>query len=130
VAATVAVPLMLYLLHFSSPLGDPSRPRMSARHYLGWAPDTDWRARISLHHAGHGAAITRAAVAAGIDLQLVRLWPDEDRTTERRLKRAGHFADRHCPRCQAQVSAVALGSASVLVARRRLRSSSSPQREL
>ena len=70
---------MIYLLHFTAPLGDPSRPRMSARHYLRWAPEADWQDRIDAHRAGRGAAITRAAVAAGIELELVRTWPGEDR---------------------------------------------------
>ena len=92
---------MIYLLCFSAPLGDPSRAHMSARHYLGWATEEDWRDRIAAHLAGRGAAITRAAVAQGIELRIARLWPGEDRTRERRLKRAGHFADRLCPECRA-----------------------------
>jgi hypothetical protein len=77
------VPGTLYLLHFSRPLGDPKRPRMAARHYLGWTNGVAVDQRLADHRAGRGAAITRAAVGRGI---------------ERRAKRSGNFA-RRCPTC-------------------------------
>jgi hypothetical protein len=91
------VPGTLYLLHFSRPLGDPKRPRMAARHYLGWTNGVAVDQRLADHRAGRGAAITRAAVGRGIELQLVATWPGT-RNDERRAKRSGNFA-RRCPTC-------------------------------
>lgn len=89
------VPGTLYLLHFSSPLGDPGRPRMSARHYLGWAADLD--TRLAEHRNGAGARITAAAVRAGIELTCTWTAPGT-KNDERRLKRNGHH-ERRCPAC-------------------------------
>ncbi len=91
---------MLYLLHFDAPLGDSSRPHMSAQHYLGFADDV--AARIAEHQAGRGAAITAACVARGIGLRHVATF-DGDRTAERRAKRNGHF-ERRCPVCKGAVA--------------------------
>lgn len=91
-------PGVIYLLHFSRPLGDPSRPRMSARHYLGWSTDDAVVRRIREHREGRGAAITRAAVAAGIELSVVAVIHGT-RNDERRLKIRGHH-DRRCVLCQ------------------------------
>lgn len=89
---------MIYLLHFTEPLGDPTRPRMSAAHYLGWAADGALEDRLAEHLSGRGAKITRAAHARGIALIVARTW-DGDRNEERRLKKTGHFADRLCVLC-------------------------------
>lgn len=89
---------MIYLLHFSEPLGDPGRPRMSAQHYVGFARDErDVAARLAEHRAGRGARITAAVVARGGSLRLARRLPGT-RADERRIKRRGHFA-RYCPIC-------------------------------
>ena len=88
---------MIYLLHFSAPLGDPDRPHMSASHYLGYAEDVD--RRLELHRSGKGPSITAAAVARGIELLHVWTRPG-GREDERRYKRAGHFADRLCDICR------------------------------
>lgn len=86
---------MVYLLRFTRPLGDPSRPGCHARYYLGWCPDGPGRSlyalfeRIAEHRAGRGAAITAAAVAVGAQLQLVRTWPGADRARERAMKKNG-----------------------------------------
>lgn len=90
----------LYLLHFDRALGDPSRPRMSARHYLGYTGRADLEARLAEHAAGAGARITAALVAGGGTFALA--WSRAGtRTQERALKRSGHFADRLCPICKA-----------------------------
>lgn len=55
---------VVYLLHFSRPLGNPANTRAMAQHYTGWAADLD--RRLGDHQAGRGAALTRAAVEQGI----------------------------------------------------------------
>jgi hypothetical protein len=86
----------LYLFHFSRPLGNPANRRAQASHYLGWALDA--RERIDLHLAGRGAAITRAAIAAGIDLTPHILGPavkDVEYIVKRSLKKTHCL----CPDC-------------------------------
>jgi hypothetical protein len=85
----------IYLLHFARPVGNPENPRGQARHYLGWALDPEARERQ--HRAGCGAALTRAAVAAGIDWELFIL-AEGDRYLERHLKNL-HAGPRLCPIC-------------------------------
>jgi len=88
--------MTLYLLHFSEPLGDTSRPRMHASHYLGFAESPeDAIDRVDKHRKGQGASITKAAVRRGIRLILVGIWPGSQKD-ERRLKTRGHHADRCC----------------------------------
>ena len=94
--------MALYLLHFSSPLGDPTRRGASASHYLGWAPDGHVLERVREHQTGKGAKITCAAVARGINLLLVAV-AEGDRNEERRRKNAGHH-ERHCPVCNPKVT--------------------------
>jgi predicted GIY-YIG superfamily endonuclease len=89
---------MVYLLHFAG--GALARKGTSgARHYLGYCLDGEVERRLRQHNAGSGARITAAAVAAGLTLVLVRTWPG-DRKRERSLKRARHFAERHCKICR------------------------------
>lgn len=86
------IPGTLYLLHFTRPVGNINRPRMHASHYLGWTGQVDVEQRVAQHRAGKGAAITKAAVAKGADLILVKTWPGT-RNDERQLKQHGHFSD-------------------------------------
>jgi hypothetical protein len=89
---------MVYLLHFAG--GALARKGTSgARHYLGYCLDGEVQRRLHQHLAGTGARITAAAVAAGLTLVLVKTWPG-DRKRERSLKRARHFAERHCKICR------------------------------
>jgi hypothetical protein len=95
-----------YLLHFSRPLAH-------AAHYLGYSDDIAARLRVHLdvrlceRHGYHdqawhkGSPLVCAAVRAGIGVELVRLWPDQDRAFERRLHH--RHGSRLCPeaRCQA-----------------------------
>jgi hypothetical protein len=95
-----------YLLHFSAPLAH-------AAHYVGYRDDIAARLQTHLdvhrcrrdgHHdqAWHrGSPLVCAAVRAGIWVELVRLWPDQDRAFERRLHH--RHGSRLCPeaRCQA-----------------------------
>lgn len=91
----IDTPGTLYLLHFSGPLGDTSRPRM--RHYVGWCRENELERRLAEHRAGTGAKITRAAVNRGLELLLASTSPGTPRD-ERTRKRRGHHADA-CPLC-------------------------------
>jgi predicted GIY-YIG superfamily endonuclease len=71
------------------------RPIFRAQHYLGWALDVD--ARVAIHQRGRGARLVRQALAAGISVELVRIWPEADQKRERSLKRGG--LKRYCPSC-------------------------------
>jgi hypothetical protein len=87
----------VYLLHFSAPVGNTASRTGYARHYTGWSAFLDFR--LELHRAGRsGVPLVRAAVAAGITLELARIWPDVTRARERQLKRQGSAA-RYCPLC-------------------------------
>lgn len=79
-----------YLLHFDRKLSH-------AQHYLGYA-DRKLENRIKQHRTGKGASLTRAAVEAGITLNLVRTWEGGDRTLERQLKRRKN-SPKLCPIC-------------------------------
>lgn len=83
-------PVDLYLLHFSRPLAH-------AQHYLGVAKNGIER-RVEEHQRGAGAKITRAAVAAGIELTLVKTWLQVPRDKERRLKQ--RTLRPHCSICK------------------------------
>ncbi|HEY9826950.1 MAG TPA: GIY-YIG nuclease family protein [Stenomitos sp.] len=80
----------VYLLHFNPPLHH-------ARHYIGFAK-TSVERRIRQHQQGTGAALTKAAIAAGIQLELARIW-EGNRSLERQLKNLKN-APRLCPICQ------------------------------
>lgn len=79
----------VYLLHFDRPLGH-------ARHYIGWALDV--HARVDTHLAGKGSKLVRAAVAAGIHVELVRVWENKGQAFEHQLKK-GRCGPRFCPVC-------------------------------
>lgn len=83
----------VYLLHFDQPLGNNVH---HAQHYIGWAADL--AARMAQHRNGTGAAITRAAIERGIAFDVVRVWPDRDRSFERALKRQKR-GPKLCPIC-------------------------------
>ena len=82
--------MAVYLLHLSQPMSH-------ARHYIGWANDLD--ARIAHHRDGTGARFTQVAVQRGIELLLARVWPDQDKAFERRLKNYKH-PTTFCPMCR------------------------------
>lgn len=58
----------VYLLHFDRPIGNAANRRAQASHYVGWALDVE--ERLDQHEKGQGAALTRAAVAAGVTWQV------------------------------------------------------------
>jgi hypothetical protein len=78
-------------LHFDKPLGH-------AAHYLGFCQSEALiPKRIEHHRRGNGARLMAAVVEAGIDFELVRVWPEGSRAEERRLK--AHGKARYCPVC-------------------------------
>ena len=86
---------MLYLIHFDTPY-------KHARHYLGFVRRVaDLDARIERHRNGTGARLMEVIKSAGISWQVVRTWPEGDRTKERQMKNRGHLPD-YCPVCRAQ----------------------------
>jgi predicted GIY-YIG superfamily endonuclease len=80
----------VYLIHFHT------RYR-HAGHYTGWAANV--ARRVEEHRAGKGSRLMEVITAAGIEWELARVWPGEDRRKERRLKRSG-AASRYCPVCR------------------------------
>src|SRR5882724_3956685 len=88
-------PGTVYLLCFATAIGDPSRPRMSAKHYVGWFKDP---ARIAHHEKGtSGVTIVYAFFKRGIPFVVARTMPGS-KTDERRIKAAGNH-ERNCPNC-------------------------------
>lgn len=83
---------VVYLLHFSEPY-------KGATHYLGWTCRFGFRMRE--HRAGRGAALTRAAVEAGISFEVARLWWGYNRHDEKRL-RSMKCNPKLCPFCNPQ----------------------------
>ena len=90
---------MLYLIHFTQPLGGGKH---QAQHYLGFVEgaETAVQARLEEHRAGWGARITAACNQRGIHYEVVRTMPG-DRTEERRLKNHNNLG-RYCPICSNQ----------------------------
>ena len=87
------VPGTVYVLHF-----DP--PYKHARHYIGWTEGDDITARLQVHLRGRGSPLVRAAVAAGVQVQLAATYPGT-RYLERRLKR-WHKTGQFCAICREQ----------------------------
>lgn len=88
----------VYMLHYDRPIGDTTRPRMWAQHYVGSFWDA---ARIGDHRDGTSrVAIVAAFHGQGIPFQVVRLRRGS-KQLERRIKTNGHFA-RYCPACTPQ----------------------------
>ncbi len=58
----------IYIAHFAEKIGDPSRPRMHAQHYLGFAEPWHFEARIQQHLDGRGARITKFVADKGIGM--------------------------------------------------------------
>jgi len=84
--------MAIYLLKFDEPAGDPSRPRCSARYYLGYSEDTKLPDRIRLHRQGlSGAALPTWFHSQGIGFRVVRVFWGATRSDERKIKDAGHF---------------------------------------
>lgn len=87
--------MAVYLIHFSKPLAH-------ARHYLGFADTPESiPSRLERHRSGHGAKLTKAATAAGIEFEITRIWVDGTRDFERKLKNQKQ-GPKLCPLCIAE----------------------------
>jgi len=85
----------VYLLHFEPPY-------RHARHYIGYTADSDVVGRVRCHvngKRGRRSPLVAAAVRAGCEVSLARVWEDGDRELEKRLK-SWKRAARHCPQCR------------------------------
>ena len=88
---------VVYLLHFTSPIGNPKSRHGQAQHYIGSTDDLDQR--LERHRQGRsGSGIVRAFHQAGIEFELARIW-EGDRGLERKIKNRKE-APRLCPICQ------------------------------
>jgi predicted GIY-YIG superfamily endonuclease len=82
--------MAVYLLHFE-------RPYKGVMHYLGYSSNLP--KRLKDHRAGRGARLIEVINDAGIDYEVVRVWPEGDRTFERHIKNQKHHW-KHCPICR------------------------------
>lgn len=95
-AAGLGVPGTVYLLCFGAG-GLHVTGNRYARHYIGWTAGPV-QTRVDMHTAGEGSPLVRAAVLAGLSVELVRTWAGVDRHFERALKRRKE-APLLCPTC-------------------------------
>src|SRR3954471_7984916 len=84
------VPGTVYVLH-----SEPAYKH--AGHYVGWT-EGDVCERIAVHLQGRGSPLIRAAVAAGVQVQLAATY-EGTRYLERRRK-SGHTPGRFCAICR------------------------------
>jgi predicted GIY-YIG superfamily endonuclease len=82
-----------YLLHFDIPISDLH----TCQHYLGFTDNLTQR--LTEHRTGNGARLTQVANERNIKFRLVKIWPDGDRSLERRLKEQKN-SPRMCPICK------------------------------
>lgn len=91
--------MTVYLLHSDVAVGTVGGH--IARHYIGWTLEGEdaLLKRVLTHQSGNGdAALPRALVEAGGELELVYWWPGATKADERRIKNQGHH-DRWCWKC-------------------------------
>lgn len=81
----------VYLLHFEPPLN-------RARHYIGSTTTRNMNRRMRDHTSQRGAKIVAAAIKNGCAIFQARIWTQQSRAFERRLKNNGHF-EKLCPLC-------------------------------
>lgn len=81
-------PGVVYLLHFSQPVGN-------AHHYLGWAKRLG--PRLAAHRAGRGGRATRTLATRGGSFVVARTW-EGGLSLEAKLRRRG--PKRLCPMCR------------------------------
>lgn len=95
--------MAVYLLHWDEALEGGRNPK----HYLGYVAgetlgDVQKRFRSHVLQTGsHPAKIVGAAVAAGREVGIVRVWTSGDRDLERALKREKRGFRDLCPACAA-----------------------------
>lgn len=83
----------VYLIHFDVPYEH-------AKHYIGYTPYSV-ESRFEKHKAGKGARLLQVLNEKGIDYKIAKVWENEDRNFERRLKNQKN-APRLCPICSPQ----------------------------
>ena len=87
IGPTAAFPLQgCYLIHLD-------QPYFHAGHYVGYSDDI--ARRVETHRKGQGSPLLAAALMAGIDFRVVRIWPGADRHFERQLH--NRHGSRLCP---------------------------------
>ena len=89
----------VYVLHF-----EPAYKH--AQHYVGWT-EGEVTDRVAVHLQGRASPLVRAAVAAGVDVQLAAMY-EGTRYLERRLKR-WHHTSRFCAICRDRHNGPAVG---------------------
>ena len=82
---------MTYLMHFE-------KEYKGCGHYLGFCEDGNLESRLKKHKSGNGAKLLKALNQANIKYEIVRIWQNEDRNFERRLKNQKN-SKRFCPVC-------------------------------
>jgi predicted GIY-YIG superfamily endonuclease len=87
---------IIHLIHFDEPIGNRSKPRGMAQHYIGYA--LALIERLQEHARGDGARIMAAVVSYGISWKVVRTWKG-GRKEERKLKNRKK-ARKICPLCK------------------------------
>ena len=101
---------VVYIIHLDAPFGSPQTdeqreahnlpPRIKpyttpCQHYIGTTKDL--ARRVQEHRNGSGAALLRAASAAGVGWRVVA-WKEGGRDVEQTVKRQNHTR-RFCPLC-------------------------------
>lgn len=81
----------VYVLHFDPPL-------QHARHYVGWTDHDDVATRLGEHLSGRGSRLVRAAVAAGVKVEIAHVFIGADRHFERKIKKSTDVC-RWCRLC-------------------------------
>lgn len=74
-----------------------------AKHYIGFTQFDNVDNRLEKHRKGTGSRLLRAVNLAGIDYEVVRVWPGGDRNFERKLKNQKN-SSRLCPCCNEKMS--------------------------
>lgn len=104
--------MTVYLICFRTPDGDKGAYK-HAGHYLGFTdresaatPEESVAQRLHEHRTGYGAALTRAAAGAGLELEVSRIWPGAPQDMEWQL-RCRHENTRLCPFCNPQAAKLA-----------------------
>lgn len=94
-------PGVVYLIHFERPIGNQSKPKGKAQHYIGWSYDIP--NRMHDHASGHGAAIMAYLQRVGVKWWVARTWIGS-RTLEVKLKHRRN-APALCPCCNQKIPA-------------------------
>lgn len=90
--------MAVYLLHATVPLIRPNGSEV--RHYLGYTCEGGMTDRLHAHYTNHKSArVVQEFLKQGSELWLGRYWENLTRADERRMKIAGHLANK-CLWCQ------------------------------